>query len=144
MLIIQGLETMKRIILCFLILPLLMAGGIYKWTDENGKVHFGDRPADINKAETVKIREQKTGSMVSGSTQKQWTRNTQYSNQTKRVNSLPATSAGSNSNCSHYKDLVKSYQDRWAKLRKRGYKQSDRNYYMDLIESYKAEVRKNC
>ena len=56
---------MKRIILCLLLLPLLMAGGIYKWTDENGKVHFGDRPVDMNKAETVKIRKQQTGTMVS-------------------------------------------------------------------------------
>jgi len=55
---------MKKIIICLVLLPLMMAAGVYKWTDENGNVHFGDRPADMNKAETVKIRKQ-TGSMVS-------------------------------------------------------------------------------
>ena len=27
-------------------LPVISVAGVYKWTDENGKVHFGDRPPD--------------------------------------------------------------------------------------------------
>ena len=30
--------------------------GIYKWTDSNGKVHFGDRPADVDSATEINIR----------------------------------------------------------------------------------------
>ena len=30
--------------------------GIYKWTDENGKVHFGDRPPGAAKAEQVELK----------------------------------------------------------------------------------------
>jgi len=29
--------------------------GIYKWTDENGNVHFGDKPADASSATQLKI-----------------------------------------------------------------------------------------
>jgi len=32
-------------------------GRIYRWTDADGKVHFGDRPADRSRAEEVLIRE---------------------------------------------------------------------------------------
>ena len=32
------------------------AGQIYKWVDENGKVHFGDRPKPENQATKVKVK----------------------------------------------------------------------------------------
>lgn len=48
---------MKRIFLLFaLLLPPGMAGAdIYKWTDENGRVHFGDAPRATENAETVDL-----------------------------------------------------------------------------------------
>ncbi|HTS52640.1 MAG TPA: DUF4124 domain-containing protein [Burkholderiales bacterium] len=40
--------------LCLLILPAW--AGLYKWTDENGKVHYSDQPppGDVKKSETIK------------------------------------------------------------------------------------------
>jgi hypothetical protein len=40
--------------LCLLVLPAW--AGLYKWTDENGKVHYSDQPppGDVKKSETVK------------------------------------------------------------------------------------------
>lgn len=34
------------IIMAYLVLamPVVLAAGVYKWVDENGKVHYGDRP----------------------------------------------------------------------------------------------------
>jgi hypothetical protein len=52
---------MKKIIFFLLILPLLMAGGVYKWTDENGNVHFGDRPSNSKNAESIEVKTQKAG-----------------------------------------------------------------------------------
>ncbi len=44
----------------YLVLTLLLAApvnaGIYKWTDSNGNVHFGDRPADSQSATELNIR----------------------------------------------------------------------------------------
>lgn len=37
---------------------------IYKWTDENGKVHFGDKPKATNQAEKIEVRKQKTGTLA--------------------------------------------------------------------------------
>lgn len=34
-----------RVLLCLLLLPGLAAAEIYRWTDANGQVHFGQRPA---------------------------------------------------------------------------------------------------
>ena len=41
-------------LLLALCLPFSALGGVYKWVDENGKIHFGDRPR-VN-AEEVKLR----------------------------------------------------------------------------------------
>lgn len=39
---------------------------VYKWTDENGRVHFGDRPSSEN-AQTVQIKDNKVGSLATKS-----------------------------------------------------------------------------
>lgn len=46
-----------RIVLCLLLLPGLAAAEIYRWTDANGQVHFGQRPAAAG-AEKVEVRPQ--------------------------------------------------------------------------------------
>lgn len=54
---------MPRVLLVLLAFVLLwplgrsiQAGEVYKWTDAEGRVHFGDRPAAAPGAEEVKIR----------------------------------------------------------------------------------------
>ncbi len=46
---------MKYILIVALLAPLSGFAEIYKWTDENGKVHFGDSPDDRDKAERVSL-----------------------------------------------------------------------------------------
>lgn len=46
-----------RILLCLLLLPGLAAADIYRWTDANGQVHFGQRPAAAG-AEKVEVKPQ--------------------------------------------------------------------------------------
>lgn len=58
------METMSKVLIAVLIVFLqnVSAGEVYKWTDEQGKVHFGDqkaKPRDI-KAESVVIQPQET------------------------------------------------------------------------------------
>ena len=43
--------------LCLLVLPGLATAEIYRWTDANGQVHFGQRPA-ASGAERVEVRPQ--------------------------------------------------------------------------------------
>ena len=42
-----------RFVLLFLAVMSVASAEIYKWTDENGKVHFSDKPPTIEKAETI-------------------------------------------------------------------------------------------
>ena len=39
-----------------MLLPTMAAAGIYSWTDENGRVHFGDRPPIASKANEMTVR----------------------------------------------------------------------------------------
>ena len=53
---------MKKIILITLMFISPVNAGIYKWTDSNGNVHFGDRPVDNKSATELNIKtNNKTG-----------------------------------------------------------------------------------
>lgn len=47
---------MKKYILLFVLVVSPVNAGIYKWTDENGNVHFGDRPVNSDAATEVKVQ----------------------------------------------------------------------------------------
>lgn len=48
---------MTRLVLALIAtLPLICSAEIYRWTDENGRVHFGDKPKDKDKAELLSIK----------------------------------------------------------------------------------------
>src|SRR5690606_15684233 len=49
---------MSRFILALIAatLPLICSAEIYKWTDENGRVHFGDKPKDKDQAEQLSLK----------------------------------------------------------------------------------------
>ncbi|MDH1262142.1 DUF4124 domain-containing protein [Pseudomonas sp. GD03944] len=47
-----------RVLLCLLLMvPGLVAAEIYRWTDANGRVHFGQRPA-VEGAEQIQVKPQ--------------------------------------------------------------------------------------
>lgn len=58
--------SIKRYSLLFILLlagPLVCHAEIFKWTDANGRVHFGDKPTDKQiKAEEVEVKDYKPGS----------------------------------------------------------------------------------
>jgi len=48
---------MRRLLLSALLLPALASAEIYRWTDAQGLVHFGERPGASN-AQTVEVKPQ--------------------------------------------------------------------------------------
>jgi len=46
---------MKIIIVMMLFIMSPASAGIYKWTDNKGKVHFGDRPVNSESATEIKV-----------------------------------------------------------------------------------------
>ena len=47
----EQIKVGRSWIILLLLLPGIAAAGVYKWTDENGKVHFGDRPPETGAKE---------------------------------------------------------------------------------------------
>jgi hypothetical protein len=54
----KSLFTLTTVVLCLLIQTSAFAG-VYKWTDENGQVHYGEKPGNTQ-AEKIFIRENET------------------------------------------------------------------------------------
>ena len=59
----------KRIVLAFAVVAMTVAGGataneIYKWTDEDGNVYYGDRPSGASTEERLGITYQPTDNSV--------------------------------------------------------------------------------
>ena len=47
----------RRLIwILLLLLPAVSTAGIYSWTDENGKVHFSDRPPIDRESDEIRVR----------------------------------------------------------------------------------------
>ena len=47
---------MKLLMIVLFLFPLLSAAEIYRWTDDSGRVHFGDAPPDEETSEKVQIQ----------------------------------------------------------------------------------------
>ena len=43
-------------LLASLLYPSIACSEVYRWTDENGKVHFADKPSTSHSSETVELR----------------------------------------------------------------------------------------
>ena len=50
------IRTLFCLIITLVLVPSLTEAEVYKWVDEWGKTHFGDRPPDKDVAEKVKIK----------------------------------------------------------------------------------------
>jgi len=133
---------MKTIILCLLFTSFVTAGEIYKWTDENGNVHFGDRPANLQTAETVEIREQKTGSMVSSQTMDRMTEKPVYEPTKTAVNG--AVNNDNSRACDFAKGILQQRELKLSQLKRRGYKQYERAEAEADIETWSLKVKHNC
>ncbi|HSC82762.1 MAG TPA: DUF4124 domain-containing protein [Pseudomonas sp.] len=48
---------MRKLLLCFLLLPGLAGAEIYRWTDANGQVHFSEQPGGAG-AKQIEVKPQ--------------------------------------------------------------------------------------
>ena len=111
---------------------------IYKWTDENGKVHFGDqKPESINKHETIEITERssdathtETQDILEKNRQwyaKQYQRN-EYEDQAKKRDS-------------YSKEYENKSRERYLKTKQANYCRSSENYLQRLKSELSAKKR---
>lgn len=51
----DAIPNLKYLIGLLVLIPCLCFAEIYKWTDENGRVHYGDSPKESDRAEKVEV-----------------------------------------------------------------------------------------
>lgn len=86
----------NRLVIIFygliLLIPTLTTAEIYKWVDEKGKVHFGERKPEGSEAKTVDLKPLNTGDSVKVDKHRyrpKKSRPSHYSGATPRKNSTP-------------------------------------------------------
>ena len=126
--------------------------GIYKWTDSEGNVHFGDRPVDESSATELNINTDKAGiTHSSGNTEARElmlkTIEEDRNIEAKRNQELARMQAKRQQKCQHYQDKYQRHQRSTHTYRKApdGEYQFYSNDEHDALRSrLKANVAKYC
>mgnify|MGYP003700324227 CR=1 FL=1 len=136
-----------RFLLLFLVtLSLPAFAQVYKWTDDNGNVHFGNQPPP-GQQEEVQIRESKTGSMVTDSQREMLDRIDQERAERRADSDIASTSQQprtESSSCRKAKIILQRYENELDQLLRRGYKQSERRDAEDRVTRWESEVAYYC
>lgn len=120
----------------FLTSNLCYAAEIYKWTDENGKVHFGDKPKDT---ETTEIYEEKKLPSIDSKKAKQIY--VAPPSPRKNVsNNVSKSSKKSGTRCSRIKEEIKEIEEI---LRKR-LRSGTHVHYDKKLSKLRWEKTKSC
>lgn len=139
---------MRLLIPLLLILSFPASGQVYKWTDENGNVHFGSQPPPGQNQE-VKIRDSQSGSatdnkqvesdIIRQSRELERRKESEavrdagqrYSERLSEVREDYANRPGYI--CQGAENRLQSARERWENQKKQGYSISDERYYEQLI-----------
>ncbi len=127
----------------------------YQWIDENGQVHFSDRPHDG--ALVVDVRVQKPPSIKAGSRTKDINqriksasdrlaserKKEEYANQKKQLGIIRQNQNGKKK-CQYYMDKAEHNEYRWKLLRTQGYKQAQKNAYLIRKDRYQRDMGRYC
>lgn len=150
----------KSTVFGFLVIPILMsvgleAGTVYRWVDENGKVHYSDRPREGGDAETVELDEPQSVSDSEEDRQRkaanaQWFEQRRQEREREEEAESKARAKAYKAN-EKYRRACRNAQDRLAntekelQARKRaGIKPRVENHMKIRIERYRDEVRQRC
>jgi hypothetical protein len=137
---------MRLLFLLLATLSFSAVAQVYKWTDENGNVHFGNQPPP-GQQEEVHIRESKTGSMVTDSQREMLDQIDQERADRRADNDIASTSQqprAESSSCRKAKIILQRYENELDQLLRRGYKQSERRDAEDRVTRWESEVAYYC
>ncbi len=137
---------MRFFLLLLATLSFSAVAQVYKWTDENGNVHFGTQPPP-GQQEEVHIRESKTGSMVTDRQREMLDRIDQKRAERRaesNISSASQQSSAESSSCRKAKIILQRYENELDQLLRRGYKQSERRDAEDRVTRWESEVAYYC
>ena len=115
---------MKIVMVLILVAVSPVSAGIYKWTDSEGNVHFGDRPADTKSATELNIQyNNNTGITNSSGNKKEREYLLKKIDEEKRADADKKKKQ--NAKVKRNRELCKSYKSRYQSII-----QSSRSYIM--------------
>lgn len=143
---------MKHLFALILLMPgILAAEEIYKCTDPAGNVSFQRQACQVEQgtAERMQLPEAPTTSWQSTPQepeaeysrqldqlrQAQEQRDYQYQDRIRKIDQQ---------HCQYYKDKLADVQQRWQTIKRSGYKQSERDYWEDRIDSRARDMQREC
>ncbi|MDC8455341.1 DUF4124 domain-containing protein [Marinobacter sp. DS40M6] len=137
---------MRILFTLLLLLASTAYGQVYKWTDENGNVHFGTQPPP-GQQEEVEIRESKTGTMVTDRQRKMLEQiDEERAGHKADVDYAPTSrqSPSESQSCRRAKIVLQRYESELDLLLRRGYQQSERRDAEDRVTRWESEVAYYC
>lgn len=137
---------MRILFTLLLLLASTAYGQVYKWTDENGNVHFGTQPPP-GQQEEVEIRESKTGTMVTDRQRKMLEQiDEERTGHKAEVDYAPTSrqSSSESQSCRRAKIVLQRYESELDLLLRRGYQQSERRNAEDRVTRWESEVAYYC
>lgn len=137
---------MRILFTLLLLLASTAYGQVYKWTDENGNVHFGTQPPP-GQQEEVEIRESKTGTMVTDRQRKMLDQiDEERAGHKADVDYAPTSrqSSSESQSCRRAKIVLQRYESELDLLLRRGYQQSERRDAEERVTRWESEVAYYC
>jgi len=122
-----------RLAIILLLASLPASAQVYKWTDENGRTVFGERPPPTSNSEHVPIGETNGALPPAQAYKRQPSRPTQ---------SRPRSS--NNSMCDYAKDKIRRLDARWDDVKTQGYTVGDQNSYNRQIKDARRYKEEQC
>jgi hypothetical protein len=125
-----------RLAIILLLASLPASAQVYKWTDENGRTVFGERPPPTSNSEHVPIGETNGALPPSKAL-------TQTLNQSTRQRQGAPRRSANNSMCEYAKGALRRWRSRWDDAKSQGYTVGQQNHYNRQIreaERYQDEA----
>lgn len=140
-------------ILCLLFIASMVNAGVYKWIDENGNVHYGDKPTRNSESLDISVEAPATAPAMADETREERRQRISDSltndrlERDKKKAEASQKKAENNRKCVYAKDRLKRYQraGRLYDLDKDGNRRilSDKSRD-NTIANLQKEIRKNC
>jgi len=129
----QRPEIIMRLAILLLALSLTASAQVYKWTDENGRTVFGQRPPPTANSEHVEIGET-NGALPPAEAYKS----------RPQSRSTARRSARDTSMCDYAKDRIRRLDARWEQVKSQGYTVADENSYKRQIKEARRYKDEQC
>lgn len=143
---------MRLLIPLLLIFTFPVSAQVYKWTDAEGNVHFGNQPPP-GEREEVRIRESKPGAFgterqspafgIEEEREQVEPGNRRKSFSTS-LDEAPARSSDSSGSCNYAKSVLQSYENKLDRLLQQGYKQYERQRAENNVAEWEDQVNIYC